>query len=110
MKSDLKYLIECYDAALKISDEQFEEYTESDDIDLGVCYKGGELDNIEKIDEEGKKYIRNNMSLFDSSLRPLRQEYWFITPFRAYRSDGIELARKALEARKVVLEEILKTL
>lgn len=107
IKGDIKYLIDCYDAAIKVSDDKIVDYVFLENLQCGICRKLLYSKNYPRIWNKGIKFIKKNKSLFDDELFDCEDCYWFIIPIH-YPIPY--MVRKSLEARKTVLQEILKTL
>jgi len=107
IKGDVKYLIDCYDLAIKVSDEKIVDYIFLENLECGICRKLLYNKNYPRIWNKGIKFIKKNKALFDDNVLDCEGCYWFIIPIHCLTP---YMVRKSLEARKLVLEGILKTL
>ena len=107
LKVDLRYLIDCYDLAIKVNDDKIIDYIFIENLDCGICRKLFYNKNSQTICNKGIKFIKKNKSLFDDELFGCSSAYWFLSPMNY--SQPIKI-RKLLQARKTVLEGILATL
>lgn len=107
IKGDINYLIECYDEALKVKEEDMKQYLISERMSCGVCKKLFHSKNAKKISKLGFNIIGKNKIVFQGEIISPYICYWFQLPRNLKKYSEII---KSLEARKLVLEEILKTL
>lgn len=108
IKEKIQEIIELYSQAEIKHKDIFYQYLKENDLNFGFCNKTKYEEEYDEIVKIGTEFIRNNINLFDG-LKPLWGNYWFGVYPRLIKDD-YELALKSIKARKLVLEEILKTL
>ena len=115
MKETIEYLISEINEVLETKDEDLFEIAERCDFDYGICCKLLCSDSIHfeyknNINNLGRKYIEKYSHIFDERLNP-NSEYWFgVCCNKLDAKLDQKIGRLSLEARKTVLEGILKEL
>jgi hypothetical protein len=114
MRETIEWLITEMDLLLKCEGKEIYDLAIDCDLHFGVCYKlmGTVFEEFaSEISSKGKEIIKRNINSFNADLMPLESGYWFFIACDLTDTCGsVNLARESLEARKLVLEEILKTL